>query len=83
MAAKTFEEFLDFRNKILAKKDDAKGQGYHVFDNATAQLIFDAKPTTLVALAKIKGFPEGGNRHTKYGTDIIRWFMTSSVFGKK
>lgn len=82
MAGKTFQDFLDYRNKTLAKKEGAKGQGYHVFDNATAKLIFDAKPSTLVALSKIKGFPAGGNRHTKYGQDIISWFMTSSLFGK-
>lgn len=82
MAGKKFEDFLEFRNKVLAKKEEGKS-GFHAFDNATAQLIFDAKPTSLVSLGKIKGFPEGGARHTKYGKDIISWFMTSSVFGKK
>lgn len=80
---KTFQDFLDYRNKTLAKMEGAKGQGYHVFDNATAKLIFDAKPTSLASLSKIKGFPLNGQRITKYGTPIIQWFMTSSLFGKK
>lgn len=78
---KTYEDFLNFRNRELAKGEGK--QGYHIFDNATAKLIFDKKPTTLVALSKIKGFPEGGERINKYGTKIIQWFMTSSMFGGK
>lgn len=79
---KTFQDFLDYRNKTLAKKLPEGGQGYHVFNNALAKEIYEAKPTTLLALSKIKGFPMGGNRMEKYGKDIINWFMTSSVFSK-
>ncbi|MFF2798149.1 HRDC domain-containing protein [Lysinibacillus xylanilyticus] len=77
---KTFEDFKQFRNRDLAKAEGK--QGYHIFDNATAQLIFDKKPTTLKALSQIKGFPEGGERINKYGNKIIQWFMSSSMFAK-
>lgn len=83
MAGKTYQDFLNFRNRELAKLAGGKGKGYHVFDNETAKQIYAAKPTTLPALSKIKGFPQGGERLTKYGNHIIRWFLTSSVFGKK
>jgi len=83
MAGKTYQDFLNFRNRDLAKIVDSKAKGYHLFDNETAKAIYDAKPTTLVALSKIKGFPQGGERLTKYGNHIIRWFMGSGVFGKK
>lgn len=83
MAGKTYQDFLNFRNRELAKLAGANGKGYHVFDNATAELIYKAKPTTLQALSKIKGFPAGGERINKYGKHIIQWFMSSSIFGKK
>lgn len=76
---KTYEDFLRFRNTTLAKKEGGNS-GNRAFDNATARLIYEAKPTTLIQLSKIKGFPEGGARINKYGGDIIRWFMTATVF---
>ena len=80
MAGKTFQDFLDFRNKTLAKSGGQGIQGYHVFDNKVAKEIFDAKPRDLRSLAKIKGFPEGGARSTKYGKQIVNWFSSSSLF---
>ena len=82
MAGKTYQDFLNFRNRQLAKEEGGK-QGYHAFDNETAKAIYDAKPTSLAQLSKIKGFPMGGQRMNKYGKQIIQWFMGASVFGKK
>ena len=83
MAGKTFQDFLDYRNRELAKLAGSTAKGYHVFNNETAKAIFDIKPTNKKALAKIKGFPLEGERMKKYGDAVIQWFMTSSVFGKK
>lgn len=74
---KSFEDFLEFRNKQLATGGK---KGYHIFNNELARVIYDTKPTNLKALAKIKGFPEGGARHTQYGDKIVTWFFSSSVF---
>lgn len=82
MSGKTYQAFLNFRNKELARIGGKGVQGYHVFDNATAKAIYDLKPTTLQQLSKVKGFPLGGQRIDKYGDHIIRWFMGSSVFTK-
>lgn len=75
--SKSFEDFLEFRNKVLATGGK---KGYHVFDNSLAKVIYDAKPTTLSALSKIKGFPKDGARYNQYGDKIINWFFSSSVF---
>lgn len=80
---KTFQDFLDFRNKTLAKKLPEGGKGYHVFDNTVAEEIFNLKPTNLSELSRVKGFPMNGKRMDKYGKDVVQWFMGSSVFGKK
>jgi hypothetical protein len=78
--AKTFEQFLEYRNKQLGKKHGVSG--YHLFNNEIAKAIFDAKPQTVTALSKIQGFPSDGERIKKYGEDIVTWFKTSSIFKK-
>jgi len=77
----TFDQFLNYRDAELSKVDGKKG--YTIFNNETAKLVFDAKPSSLSELSKVKGFPADGERMKKYGKKIIAFFCGSNVFTGK
>lgn len=48
---------------------------FKVFRDEDIQSLVKAKPKSIDALVKIKGFPKDGQRVSKYGEDIISFFI--------
>lgn len=48
---------------------------FKIFRDVELEALLKAKPTTIEALARIKGFPKDGARVTKYGQSIIDCFI--------
>lgn len=76
--AKTFEDFLNYRNTTLSKIENKNG--YHIFSNELAKAIYEVKPNNVHELSKIKGMPADGERCKKYGAKIIEFFNGSHTF---
>lgn len=69
------KELLQKLRGHLAYK--ASMEPFKVFRDQELELLLKERPKTLESLAKIKGFPKGGARVTKYGNAIIDIFNRS------
>lgn len=67
-----YEEPLRKLRGNLAHKSQM--EPFKVFNDEMLRALLEKKPRTLEELATVKGFPKGGARVTKYGTDIIGVF---------
>jgi ribonuclease D len=80
------EVLLTLRGSIAHSK---QCQPFYVFRDVELDLLLKKRPTTLEALASIKGFPKEGSRVTKWGKAIIQVFIDHTqiqefkVVGKK
>ena len=68
----TERELLEKLRGHLAYK--SRMEPYKVFRDVELELLLQARPKTIEALARIKGFPRDGARVTKYGKSIIDIF---------
>ena len=72
MAIEVTEEGLRKLRGHLAHKNQCPP--YIIFPDEAIPLLMEAKPKTLAGLSMVKGFPDGGERNTKWGREICRFF---------